>query len=77
MTLFKYMMGTLAAAGLTLAQPAMAAARTGSPVGETEAQAGGPGEWAVVGLIGFVGLIFLIMAVADGSDPTADLPTSP
>lgn len=77
MARFRFMMAALAAGGLTLAQPAMAAARIGSPVGDAEAQAQGPGAGMIAGLLGIVGLVFLIMAISDSEDPTADLPTSP
>jgi hypothetical protein len=75
MARFKYTMAALAAAGLALAQPASAAVRTGSPVGETEAAA--PGSTMVFGLLGLVGVVFAIMALSNSSDPTDALPTSP
>ena len=74
MARFKFTMA-LAAAGLALAQPASAAVRTGSPVGESEAAA--PGATMIIGLLGLVGVIFAIMALSNSSDPTASLPTSP
>jgi len=74
MARIKYMIAALAAAGLTLAQPAAAAARTGSPIGESEAQADGPGSGMVIGLLGLVGVVFLIMAIT-GDDN--DSPSSP
>lgn len=75
MARLKFTMAALAAAGLALAQPASAAVRTGSPVGETEAAA--PGQEMIIGLLGLVGVVFAIMALTDGSDPTDRLPTSP
>jgi hypothetical protein len=65
----------LAAASLTLSQPATAAARTGAPIGESES-AKGPGGEFVVGLLLLVGAVFLIMAITDDNDPPSR-PTSP
>lgn len=72
MARFNRMLAAIAGAGLVLAQPGAALAQ-GTDDGSSEA----PGSGPVIGLLAAVGLVFLIMAVSDGDDPTQDLPTSP
>lgn len=70
------MLAALAAASLTLAQPATAAAaRTGSPIGENEAITEAPGGTLVMFVLGAIILVFVIMAITD--DDGSDSPSSP
>jgi hypothetical protein len=66
-------LGALAAAGLLLAQPAAAAVRSGSPVGDSEKIE--PGSGMVVGLILLLAVVFGIMAITD--DDGSNSPSSP
>ena len=76
MARFNTMLAVLAAAGLTLAQPAAAATRTAAPVGESESLSDvPPGSAAVIGLIGLLGFVFIIMAITEDGDD--DFPSSP
>jgi len=78
MARFSSLLAVLAASGLAVAQPAAAAVRTGSPIGQSEAIVEGPGAYAVLGLIALFGVVFLIMAITDDYDPDNDgRPTSP
>ena len=70
------MIAALAAASLTFAQPAAAAARTGAPIGESEAATKGPGGEFVIGTLLLIGLVFVIMAITDDNDPPSR-PSSP
>ena len=70
------MLAALAAASLTLAQPATATARSGSPIGENDAITEAPGGTLVMFVLGSIILVFVIMAITD-DDGSGSRPTSP
>ena len=74
MARLKSMVAALATTGLLFAQPAAAAVRTGSPVGDSEKIE--PGSGMVVGLILLLALVFGIMAITD-DDNGSSAPSSP
>ena len=71
------LLAALAAATLTLAQPATAAERAGSDLGESEGVREAPGGQLFLFILGFIGVAFLVMAITDDNDPSNDFPTSP
>jgi hypothetical protein len=73
MARLKSVLAALATTGLLFAQPAAAAVRTGSPIGDSENIE--PGSGMVVGLILLLALVFGIMAITD--DNGSNTPSSP
>ena len=74
MTRFSNALAVLAAAGLLVAQPALAAARVGTAVGDSESLADSPGAGPAIGAIALVALLSLILLIDGGDD---DTPASP